>query len=59
MQTAMGGNVGMRELARSAEAYDVSILETVGSGASLEDIYTSEALWKEKLGARAQGLNRN
>lgn len=54
-----GGNVGMRDLARPAEAYDVSILETVGTGASLEDIYASEALWKQKLGARAQGLNRN
>ena len=54
-----GGNVGMRELSRGAEDYDVRILETVGTGADLEDIYAIETLWKDKLGSRVQGLNRN
>jgi hypothetical protein len=54
-----GGNVGMRELSRSAEDYDVCILETAGSGLELEDIYAIETLWKAKLGSRVKGLNRN
>lgn len=54
-----GGNVGMRELKGGAEDYDVHILETAGSGAELEDIYASESLWKDKLGSRVRGLNRN
>jgi hypothetical protein len=54
-----GGNAGMRELAHPAEDYDVRILETVGSNATPEDVYTIESLWKEKLGSRVQGLNRN
>jgi hypothetical protein len=54
-----GGNIGMRELRGGAEDYDVRILETAGSGAELEDIYASEALWKDKLGSRVRGLNRN
>lgn len=54
-----GGNVGMRELACSPEAYDVCILETVGTGVGLDEIYAAETLWKNKLGSRAQGLNRN
>lgn len=54
-----GGNVGMRELARGAGDYDVRVLETAGSGVELEDIYAIEALWKEKLGSRVRGLNRN
>lgn len=54
-----GGNTAMRQLARSAEEYDVRILETVGSGASDDDICDLESLWKNKLGSRASGLNRN
>ncbi len=54
-----GGNVRMRELSHAAEDYDVRILETVGSGAGLDDIYALETLWKDKLGSRVQGLNRN
>jgi hypothetical protein len=49
----------MRELSRGAEDYDVHILQTVGSGAELEDIYAIETLWKNKLGSRVRGLNRN
>lgn len=54
-----GGNVRMRELSHAAEDYDVSILETAGSGADLDQIYALETLWKVKLGSRVQGLNRN
>lgn len=54
-----GGNKGMKAFGRSADEYDVAILETAGSGATVEDIYTLEARWKEKLGSRATGLNRN
>lgn len=54
-----GGNLGMRELDHGAEEYDVHILETVGSGATLDDVYNLETLWKEKLGSRVQGLNQN
>jgi hypothetical protein len=54
-----GGNIGLRELAHAADQYDVWILETVGSKATSEDVFTLESLWKEKLGSRAKGLNRN
>lgn len=54
-----GGNAALRELGHQANEYDVRILETVGSGASLEDVYELESAWKDKLGSRAQGLNRN
>ena len=54
-----GGNAAMRELAHSPEQYDVRILETVGSGATPDEVCDLESLWKEKLGSRAKGLNRN
>lgn len=54
-----GGNLGMRDLAASAGAYDVAILEVVGSAATVEEVYAREGAWKEKLGTRARGLNRN
>ncbi|MBI1381728.1 MAG: GIY-YIG nuclease family protein [Planctomycetaceae bacterium] len=54
-----GGNAGLRELMLDAHEYDVCILETAGSGAELEDVYAIETLWKQKLGSRARGLNRN
>ncbi len=54
-----GGNVGLKELAHPADHYDLRILETVGSAATLEDVCDLESLWKEKLGSRVQGLNRN
>lgn len=44
---------------RSASAYDASILEIVGSDATVEDVCQRETLWKTKLGSRAKGLNRN
>lgn len=54
-----GGNVGLKELAHGAEQYAVHILETVGSNASIEDVFAIESHWKDKLGSRAHGLNRN
>lgn len=54
-----GGNAAMRQLAHGPERYDVRILETVGSGASYDEVCGLESLWKDKLGSRAQGLNRN
>jgi hypothetical protein len=54
-----GGNAAMRELAHGPEQYDVRILETVGSGATLDEVCDLECLWKEKLGSRVKGLNRN
>lgn len=54
-----GGNAAMRQLAQGPERYHVRVLETVGSGATYEDICDLESLWKEKLGSRVKGLNRN
>jgi len=54
-----GGNLALRELGHGAEEFDVRVLETVGSGATLDDVYELESIWKAKLGSRVQGLNRN
>lgn len=54
-----GGNVGLKELKADASEFDVAILEAVGSSATLEEIFERENAWKEKLGTRARGLNRN
>lgn len=54
-----GGNVGLKELEADAGEFDVAILEVVGSGATLEEIFERETAWKEKLGTRVRGLNRN
>lgn len=54
-----GGNIALRELAYPADDYDVRILETAGSGATVEDVCDLESRWKDKLGSRVQGLNRN
>lgn len=54
-----GGNVAMEELEARADAYDVSVLEVVGSNATAEDIFAREEFWKVKLGTRVKGLNRN
>ena len=52
-------NVGMKELGAMAEAYDAAILEVVGSDATIDDVFARETIWKEKLGTRVKGLNRN
>lgn len=54
-----GGNVAMKELGAPAEAYDTTILEVVGSDATVEDVFMRETQWKVKLGTRVKGLNRN
>lgn len=54
-----GGNVAMKELGESADAFDAAILEVVGSEATNEEVFARETLWKEKLGTKARGLNRN
>lgn len=50
-----GGNVGLRS--RDPSDYLVSILEVVGSSATVEDIIALENLWKIKLHSRDMGLN--
>ncbi len=54
-----GGNLALRELGHAADNYDARILETAGSSATVDDVYALESHWKNKLGSRAQGLNRN
>lgn len=54
-----GGNVGLKDLGANASAFDVAILEVVGSEATNEEIFARETFWKEKLGTRVKGLNRN
>lgn len=55
--TGHGGNVELRS--RDPSDYQVSILETVGTGATVNDIVAVEVRWKDKLQSRAMGLNRN
>ncbi|TNC59239.1 GIY-YIG nuclease family protein [Rubellimicrobium roseum] len=52
-----GGNVLLRQ--RGHRDYAVSILEVASPDMSREDILAREGHWKDKLGARAHGLNRN
>jgi hypothetical protein len=52
-----GGNVGLR--IRDPSDYLVSILEVVGSAATMEQIIALETTWKIKLHSRDIGLNRN
>lgn len=54
-----GGNVGLKELGASASAFNVAILEVAGSEATNEEIFGRETLWKDKLGTKVKGLNRN
>jgi hypothetical protein len=55
--TGHGGNVGLKS--RDPSDYQVSILEVMGSSATVEDIIASEQLWKSKLQSRDMGLNKN
>ncbi|WP_377847199.1 GIY-YIG nuclease family protein [Bosea sp. UC22_33] len=52
-----GGNIGLKS--RDPSDYQVSILETLGSSATLDDLFRSEQLWKRKLQSQEMGLNRN
>lgn len=54
-----GGNQELRGLAIDQRDYEVSILETASPEMSAADIIAREGAWKEKLGARAHGLNAN
>jgi hypothetical protein len=58
-QNGNGGNVAMAELDGEPGDYDVSILETAGSGLDANAIQRVEARWKAKLASRLHGLNRN
>lgn len=58
-QDGHGGNVGMLEIDGNASDYEVSILETAGSGLDERAILALENRWKDKLGSRLHGLNRN
>lgn len=51
-----GGNVGLRG---AAGPFTVSVLQTFDQGASEQTVERVESLWKEKLGARVVGYNRN
>lgn len=55
--TGHGGNVGLKS--RDPSDYRVSILETVGSSATIGDLLKIESRWKSKLQSREMGLNRN
>jgi hypothetical protein len=52
-----GGNIGLR--IRDPSDYLVSVLEVVGSSATVDDIISLENTWKAKLHSRNIGLNRN
>ena len=52
-----GGNVLLR--AAGHRDYTVSILEVASPDMAMGDILVREAFWKDKLGARAHGLNAN
>ena len=58
-QDGHGGNVALRELDGEPCDYDVSILETAGSGQDERAILQLEERWKAKLASRLHGLNRN
>lgn len=55
--TGHGGNVALKS--RDPSDYQVSILETVGSAATIADLLFLEGTWKDKLMSRELGLNRN
>jgi len=55
--TGHGGNVGLKS--RDPSDYQVSILEVMGSAATVDEIIASEQLWKAKLQSRDMGLNMN
>jgi len=55
--TGHGGNAGLKS--RDPSDYQVSILETVGSSVTINDLLILESRWKDKLQSRLMGLNRN
>lgn len=57
MANGHGGNLLLRQ--RGHQHYTVSILEVASPDMSRDDILAREVFWKDKLGARAHGLNAN
>jgi hypothetical protein len=57
LSTGHGGNVALKS--RDPSDYQVSILEVVGTAATVEDILKMESRWKAKLQSREMGLNSN
>lgn len=63
--TGHGGNVGLRELLgemgldHANQSFQLSILETLPSNLDPEAVIQRENHWKEVLGTRVNGLNRN
>ena len=57
VETGHGGNVGLKS--RDPSDYQVSILEVMGSAATVNEIISTEQLWKSKLQSRDMGLNKN
>lgn len=55
--TGHGGNVALKS--RDPSDYRISILQTAGSAAGVDEILAMELLWKQKLQSREMGLNRN
>jgi hypothetical protein len=55
--TGHGGNVSLKS--RDPSDYQVTILEVMGSAATVEDVISTEQLWKAKLQSRDMGLNKN
>ena len=55
--TGHGGNVALK--GRDPSDYRVSILETIGSAGTTNELLAMEARWKSKLQSREMGLNRN
>lgn len=51
-----GGNVGLKG---AAGPFTVSVLQTFDPGTSEQTIERVESLWKDNLGARLVGYNRN
>lgn len=52
-----GGNKLLRK--RGRHNYQISVLEVVPNTMSPDEVIRREALWKDKLGSRAHGLNAN
>jgi hypothetical protein len=52
-----GGNIGLKS--KDPSDYRVSILETAGSLATVQEIIGLEQLWKTKLQSQEMGLNKN
>ena len=55
--TGHGGNVAMKS--RDPSDYRISILQTVGTAVTDDELRTLEVRWKDKLQSFEMGLNRN